>query len=116
MGGFATHLTVVSLKSKLGTFWKDLAKWGVTSLGIGYYEFAFSTLEDVNRVRLVASWSLNPGMLKLFAWSKDFSHKTRWNLNILHSDSQGVSFSLSDNGKTFAISVVYASTSNITRK
>jgi hypothetical protein len=75
----ATPLTVVALKNKLDTFWKGLSKWGITSLGRGYFEFVFSTLEDVNRVRSVASWSLNPGILKLFAWSKDFSPKTQRN-------------------------------------
>jgi hypothetical protein len=54
-------------------YWNNLSKWGITSLGKGYYEFVFSTLEDLNRVRSVTSWNLNPGMLKLFAWSKDFS-------------------------------------------
>lgn len=77
----ATPLTVVALKNKLATYWKDLSKWGVSSLGRGYYEFVFSTLEDVNRVRSVNSWSMNPGLLKLFAWSKDFSPKTQRNSN-----------------------------------
>jgi len=45
---------------------------GVTSLGKGYYEFCFSTLEDLKRVRSFASWNLNPGVLKLFSWTKDF--------------------------------------------
>ncbi|MCI14278.1 pectin acetylesterase [Trifolium medium] len=56
----ATPLTVVALKNKLAPIWKDLAKWGVSSLGKGFYEFCFSSLEDVRRVRSVASWALNP--------------------------------------------------------
>ena len=41
---------------------------------------------------------------------------TNLNPNILHIDDQSVSFSLSDNGKLFAISVVYASTSCYRRR
>ncbi|MCH92235.1 hypothetical protein A2U01_0013172, partial [Trifolium medium] len=75
----STPLTVAALKNKLAPLWKDLAKWGVSSLGKGYYEFCFSSLEDVRRVRSVASWSLNPGLLKLFAWTKDFSPRSQQN-------------------------------------
>jgi hypothetical protein len=75
----ATPSTVADLKNKLSTLWKDLSKWGVSSLGKGYYEFVFSTLEDVRRVRSIASWNLNPGLLKLFAWSKDFNPRVQQN-------------------------------------
>jgi polysaccharide pyruvyl transferase WcaK-like protein len=51
----------------------------VSSLGKGYYEFVFTTLEDVRRVRSIASWNLNPGLLKLFAWSKDFNPMVQQN-------------------------------------
>lgn len=73
----ATPLTTVALKNKLAPFWKDLSKWEITFIRKGYYEFVFSTLEDVNRVRSISSWNLNPGILKLFSWSKDFSPKTK---------------------------------------
>jgi len=33
----------------------------------------FSSVEDVQRVRVVLSWSLKPGFLKLFAWTPDFN-------------------------------------------
>jgi hypothetical protein len=69
----STPLTVVALKNKLTHIWKDLSRWGITSLGKGFYEFSFSYLEDVRRVRSVASWNLNPGFLKLFAWTGDFN-------------------------------------------
>jgi hypothetical protein len=75
----STPLSVMALKNKLAPLWKDLDKWGITSLGKGFYEFAFSSLEDVRRVRSVASWSLNPGMLKLFAWTKDFNPRSQQN-------------------------------------
>jgi len=66
-------LTVFALKQKLSTMWKDLERWGVTSLGKGFYEFTFTRLEDVKRVRSIASWNLSPGILKLFTWTKDFN-------------------------------------------
>jgi len=77
----SSPLTVVSLKAKLSLIWKDLARWGIQSLGKGYHEFTFTKLEDVRRVRSVASWNLNPGFLKLFAWSSDFSPKYQQNIN-----------------------------------
>ncbi|GAU35456.1 hypothetical protein TSUD_364120 [Trifolium subterraneum] len=72
-------LTVGALKNKLTMIWEGLAKWGVSSLGKGYYEFCFSSLEDVRKVRSVASWSLKPGLLKLFAWTKDFNPRVQQN-------------------------------------
>jgi hypothetical protein len=67
------------LKEKLSLIWKGFSKWGVISLGKGFFEFTFSTLEDVRRVRSVPSWNINPGLLKLFAWSKDFNPKLQRN-------------------------------------
>jgi hypothetical protein len=75
----SSPLSVVALKAKLSTIWKDFSKWGAISLGKGFYEFTFSTLEDVRRVRSIPSWNLNPGMLKLFAWSKDFNPRMQHN-------------------------------------
>ncbi|KAK2357455.1 hypothetical protein QL285_094721 [Trifolium repens] len=75
----STLLSVVALKEKLSLIWKDFSKWGVISLGKGFFEFTFSTLEDVRRVRSIPSWNINPGMLKLFAWTKDFNPKLQHN-------------------------------------
>jgi hypothetical protein len=69
----ATPLTVVALKSKLATLWKSIGRFDITSIGKGFFEFTFSSLEDVRRVRLVNSWDLNPGFLKHFTWSHDFN-------------------------------------------
>lgn len=68
----ATPLTVFALRTKLSSLWKGLSKWGVSFLGKGFYEFIFSNLEDLKRVRSSASWNLNPGVLKLFTWTRDF--------------------------------------------
>jgi hypothetical protein len=75
----STPLSVVALKAKLALIWKELSNWGIISLGKGYFEFTFSSLEDVRRVRSVPSWNLNPGFLKFFAWTKDFNPKMQHN-------------------------------------
>jgi hypothetical protein len=72
-------LTVVALRAKLASLWKDLSRWGISSLGKGFYELTFTCLEDVKRVRLLPSWNLNPGIMKLFTWSKYF------NLNLINN-------------------------------
>ena len=69
----STPLTVTSLRSKLYVLRKNLGKWGISSLGKSFYELSFTSLEDVKRVRSIASWNLNPGILKRFSWIKDFS-------------------------------------------
>lgn len=68
-----TPLTVVALRNKLAPLWKSLSRWGISSIGKGYYEMAFSSIEDMKRVRSTTSWNLNPGVLKHFAWTKDFN-------------------------------------------
>jgi len=54
----ATPLTLVNLKSKLVPIWMDLGKWRVLSLGKELYEFTFSSLEAVRRVRSITFSSL----------------------------------------------------------
>lgn len=73
----------VSIESlnKLSVLWKSLGRWGVISLGKGFYEFVFSSVEDLRRVRSVSSWNLNPGILKLFAWSQNFSANNQYQTN-----------------------------------
>ncbi|KAK2403140.1 hypothetical protein QL285_052602 [Trifolium repens] len=78
----STPLSVVALKAKLSLIWKDFSRWGVISLGKGFFEFNFSTLEDVKRVRSTPSWNLNPGLLKLFAWTRDFNPKLQHNTSV----------------------------------
>jgi len=68
----STTPTIFDMRNKLSSLWKILGKWGISSLGKGYFELTFSSLEDVKKVRSVPSWNLNLGILKLFAWSKDF--------------------------------------------
>jgi hypothetical protein len=39
-------------------------------------------LEDVRRVRSSPSWNLNPGLLKLFAWTRYFNPKLQHNTSV----------------------------------
>ncbi|AES98202.2 hypothetical protein MTR_5g065660 [Medicago truncatula] len=68
-------LKLEDLRAKLNTIYKPLSKWGIVSLGRCFYEFVFSSIEDVQRVRAVLSWTLKPDFLKLFARSHDFNLK-----------------------------------------
>jgi len=78
----ATPLTAMTVKEKLKPAWKDLSPWEVTSIGKGYYEFVFTSIEDARRVRSVNSWLLNPGILKLFPWTRDFSPSLQNNTSV----------------------------------
>jgi hypothetical protein len=69
----ATPLRVDALRTKLSTLWKSLGKRGITSLDKGFYEFSFSSLEDVRSVKAIDSWNLSHSYLKPFAWSRDFN-------------------------------------------
>lgn len=42
------------------------------SIGRGFFEFSFSSIEDLRRVLAVGSWTLSPGILTLFSWTPDF--------------------------------------------
>lgn len=67
---------------ELSLLWKDLGKWGVIFLGKwgviflrkGFFKFTLSSLENVRRVREFGAWHLFPSLLKLFPWSKYFTH------------------------------------------
>jgi len=70
---------VFSLRNKLSAHWKDLGRWGVQVIGKGFFEFTFSSLEDLKRVRSIGSWNLSLGFIKFFAWTRDFSPNTQQN-------------------------------------
>lgn len=50
-------LKVDALHDKLHIVWKDLKKCRVTFLGKGFYEFSFSSLDDIQRVCSFGLWS-----------------------------------------------------------
>lgn len=74
----SSPINVEDLRAKLAGIWKSIGRWGITSIGKGFFELSFSSIEDLRRVRSVGTWNLNPGILKLFTWTKDFNPK---NLN-----------------------------------
>lgn len=39
----------------------------------GFYEFSFTSLEDLRSVQAVGLWNFSPGTLRLFSWTKDFN-------------------------------------------
>lgn len=63
---------IADLRQKSSKLWQPLAQLKVVPIGKGYFEFAFSSIEDMRRVLSVGSWSLNPGTLRLFSWTPDF--------------------------------------------
>jgi len=42
------------------------------SLDKEFYEFSFSSLEDMKRVLAIGTWNLSRGIVRIFAWIKDF--------------------------------------------
>lgn len=52
-------VTIDNLFAKLSVLWKSIGKWGITSIGRGFYYYTFSTLKDMTRVRSVVSWLYN---------------------------------------------------------
>ncbi|XP_019429250.1 PREDICTED: uncharacterized protein LOC109336882 [Lupinus angustifolius] len=70
-------LKFLDLKEKLAWLWCKLGKWTMISLGKGFYDFSFSSLEDMRSVCSVGAWSLKPGFLRVFLWTPDFNPNVR---------------------------------------
>lgn len=75
----STPLTTYALREKLKAVWKSFSRWGISFIGKGYYELCFSSIEDARRARSLGSMNLNPGLMKFFAWTRDFSPSTQVN-------------------------------------
>ena len=52
----------------------SLGSWKVISLGKGFYEFVFPSLEDMRRVLTVGSWNLNPRSWESLLRQKTLCH------------------------------------------
>lgn len=65
------------LRDKLSQLWKPIGQWRMTSLGKGYFEFSFSSTDDLRSVWAVGTWSLKPGLLRLSQWTADFNPKNQ---------------------------------------
>jgi len=47
----SSPVSVDSIRTKLATLWKSIGRWGITSVGKGFFELSFSSLEDMRSVR-----------------------------------------------------------------
>lgn len=66
-------LKLNDLRVKLLKIWKLTSSWTVVSLGKGFYEFNFASLDDQRKIISHGSWTLNPGVLRLTSWTPDFN-------------------------------------------
>ena len=73
----SSPINVDDLRVKLTGIWKSIGRWGMTSIGKGFFELSFSSIEDLRRVRHVGTWNIKPCILKLFTWTKDFNPKNQ---------------------------------------
>jgi len=63
----------MDLRKKLDVTYKHLGQWKAIMFGgKGFYEFAFSSLEDMCMVLAVGTWNLSLGIIRVFAWTRDF--------------------------------------------
>lgn len=62
-----------NLCAKLVKCWKKLERWDFISLGKWFYEFGFSSIEDICNVGAMTSYNLKLGLLKLIFWSPYFN-------------------------------------------
>jgi hypothetical protein len=65
------------VQTKLHQIWKNIGPWKMTPLGKGYFEFYFSSYDDMRSVWSKGTLNLKPGLLRLFEWTKDFSARTQ---------------------------------------
>lgn len=70
---YSAPLKTADLSSKLLVLWNKLGPWHITSSGKGFFEFSFSSLEDLRRVLAVGLWNLDSRSLRVFSWTKDFN-------------------------------------------
>jgi len=66
-------LSSKDLYTKLLQLWKPLDRWKMIPLGRVFFEFRFSTADDLRSVWSNDVWNLKPGLLHLSRWSLDFN-------------------------------------------
>jgi len=69
--------TARDLASKLGKIWKMVHQWKMVPLGRGFYDFLFEHQDDFSRIWTAGTVSLQPGLLRLSQWTKDFNHNAQ---------------------------------------
>jgi len=65
-------LTHLDLTKKLQLVWKAIGPWKTIPLAKGFYEFEFSSLEYMRWALVMGSLQLSLGLLRVFAWTKNF--------------------------------------------
>jgi hypothetical protein len=66
-------VTAKDLKAKLTQLWKPACPWHLVSLGRGFYEFQFTSYEDMRLAWSMGTINLKPGILRLSKWTNDFN-------------------------------------------
>jgi len=69
--------TARDLASKLGKIWKIVHQWKMVPLGRGFYDFLFEHQDDFSRTWTAGTVSLQPGLVRLSQWTKDFNHNAQ---------------------------------------
>ena len=65
--------TTKDIHLKLQKQWNTIGEWSMRPLGRGYFEFTFSSDTDLCMVWASGTVNLQPGILRLFEWTKDFN-------------------------------------------
>lgn len=65
--------TAKDLFLKLLKLWKLSGNRKLVSLGRGFFEFEFSSLDDMRMAWAHGTMNLRPGVLRLSQWTKDFN-------------------------------------------
>ncbi|XP_045810490.1 uncharacterized protein LOC123904933 [Trifolium pratense] len=66
-------VTARDLKAKLSMVWKTRNLWHMVSLGRGFYEFQFTSYEDMRLAWSMGSMNLKLEILRLSKWTNDFN-------------------------------------------
>jgi len=66
-------MRMLDLKERISKLWKTSGTCSMVSLGKGYFEFVFSSFDDLSAVRSIGAWNLSSGFLRTFAWTVDFN-------------------------------------------
>jgi len=69
--------TTLALKAKLQHLWPQLKNWNIIPLGKGFFEFNFQSLEDMKKIWSIGAVNLQPGLMRFFCWTKDFTPKAQ---------------------------------------
>jgi len=70
-------LTTLALKAKLNKLWPQLNNWNLIPLGKGFFEFNFSTIEEMRQIWALGVVNLKPGIMRFSGWTKDFTPKAQ---------------------------------------